>query len=339
MKRFLKILCLCMAVAVIGGCFAGCNQANVEDQSLTYVALRINPEVEIVAQGDEVVAVNPINVDGEILATELEVIGKSVEQACEEVVNKATELGYIDVNAEEVNVNMEICGEKQEKVKELKGKIEEKVNKFFNEKGIYGKIKEEMHETYAEIEKIATENGISMHEAKLVSRILEVYPEKTIEEVLALSLKEKIELLKDNKNFGQIVVDFKDEYKQAVETIKEKYENMFDLDQVVKGLKEELEKAELTEEQKAEILAEIEAKMAEIKALKEAFKAEVSIAKESFKATCELKKAEYKIVAQQKINEHKVEIEKHLEKVEQNKEEIKSAVKEWQEKGEKKDNK
>lgn len=330
MKNLFKILCLCLCVALIGSCIVGCSNETAEEKPLTYVSLRINPEVELVVEDETVVAVNPVNEDGEILLTQIEdAIGKSVDEICEEVTKVATEMGYIDVDGEEVNVNLEVSGEKAEKVKEIKEKIEKRVNKFFTDCGIFGKVKEEMHETYAEIEEIATANNISMHEAKIVCRILEVYPEMALEEVLALSVKERIELLKDNKNFGHITAEFKDEYKEAVDAVKAKYDEMFNLEEIVEGLKAEIEKTDITDEQKALIQAEIDSVMDQIKALRDAFKAEVDALKDGFKQVCELKKAEHKVKAEEKLNQHKEKFDKHLEEVELNKEQIKDEIESW----------
>ena len=106
MKKLVKIMSSALAVVLMVGSLAGCDfnkeEETAKTDAATYVSLRINPEIELIAnEDDEVVAVNAINEDGEVVLAVSDFIGDTIEEATEEFVDKAVELGYIDVESEE----------------------------------------------------------------------------------------------------------------------------------------------------------------------------------------------------------------------------------------------
>ena len=125
MKKIYKILSVLLCLVVLTASLIGCqgNEGNNETAStasadeLSYVSMRINPEIELVVDADnKVVAVNAINEDGETVLAELSLVGLTVEEAGEAFTAMATELGFIDVDALESHVYILVDGENDEKV-------------------------------------------------------------------------------------------------------------------------------------------------------------------------------------------------------------------------------
>ena len=139
MKKLCKLLSVLLCVVMACACFIGCNTdaTDAKAEELSYVSMRINPEIELVVDEEGiVVAVNAINEDGETVICQLELVGMTVEEAGEAFTAMATELGFIDLNAEQATVYILTEGENDEFVKEIEEKITEKINGFFDKKGV-----------------------------------------------------------------------------------------------------------------------------------------------------------------------------------------------------------
>jgi hypothetical protein len=75
---------------------------------MAYVSVDINPSVQFVTNGnDEVVSVTASNEEGEIILLEEaeNLIGLSIEEATEKIVELAIEYGYLDPEALEADPN------------------------------------------------------------------------------------------------------------------------------------------------------------------------------------------------------------------------------------------
>ena len=340
MKKFLKLLfVLFMFVPVLIG-LVGCefsigsNPNNdptneVADQSLSYVGLRINPEIELVVDDDgNVVSVNAINEDGETVLCQIELVGLTVEEAAELFTSMAVELGFIDVDAQNATVYILADGLDEEFVAEIEANITIKINDFFTEKGIFGKATKEDLE---ELKDLAEEWKVSLKDAKLINRILELYPEMTLEEVQDLSFEEMMELVKNDAKEHGLPVSLKEEYKEEVEAIKAEYEYLFTLRKELEELEIKLSNPELNDEEKEALQAEYDAKELEYKALHEEYKEEI-------KAIRDAKKEEVKAV-KDAIKNHADELremfeqknKEHEQKIKDELDQIKDEIDKWRE--------
>ena len=254
MKKIIKLLTIILSLCLFAGCFVGCTPNESDGDSndkLTYVSLRINPEIEIVADEDgKVVAVNAINEDGETVLLEISIIGKTVEDAAEEFADMATELGYVDVEGQDNTVYISVDGEVTAEVEKIKNKIEIKVNGYFENRGIYGKV---AFESFEELQTLATQLGVDLNEAKIIDRVSKLYPEMTIEEIKALTFEEKIALIKDNREKNGIPVSLSEEYKQLVDALNLQFENMFEIEEQINAYKEQINDLDISDVEKQAI--------------------------------------------------------------------------------------
>ena len=193
MKKIIKSICVILMLSFLSVGFISCTSAGNDETALSYITLRINPEIELVADDDmQVVATNAINEDGEIVLAELDLVGMNVDEAVQTFADEAIELGYIDLKSEENTLYVDVVSEDEDCIEKIRDSITERVMECFENSGIKGTVIEESLEKYAEL---VTLWGVAPGQARMVVRILELYPEMTEKEILALTVPERIELL------------------------------------------------------------------------------------------------------------------------------------------------
>lgn len=329
MKKLLKLVCVMFSFLFLCVVLVGCaeSEENSNVEKLSYISMRINPEIELVVNADsEVVGVNAINEDGETVLAELDLVGLTADEAGESFTSMAIELGFIDVDADNATVYILAEGESEEVTEELEEKLEKKINDLFDRKGIFGKVS---HEDLEEYKELAEEWGVSLRDARMVSRILELYPEKTLEEVLELSLEERIELIKDDAKANGLPVKLRDEYKAAVNEVKKEYDELFALHKELKELELKLKDETLSEEELALVQEEYDAKKAEFDALNAEYEEKINALKAEQHDKVEEIKEELEQKAKALREDAKEEIQKHEEKILENKAYIEKQIQQW----------
>lgn len=333
MKKTIKLFSIVFILFLTSIILVGCNSKkenennnNNSNQELSYVSLRINPEIELlVDENGVVVSVNAVNSDGETVLYNLKLEGLTIEEAAEAFTSMSVELGFIDVNTTNASVYILVDGESVEYIKSLEEKITNKINEFFTEVGIYGQaVKEELEE----FNKLAEEWHISVRDAILVNRVLFLYPEMSKEEVLLLSYEEKIELIKSSN----LPANLQAEYKQKVEEIKEKYEELFDLEEDIKELEAKLQKAEeLLETEVTLLKIELEAKKAQYEALLKAYEAEIELVNTYLQSKLALVEEEIKNLYNSRKQQYEQIFKEHEEEIKDKLEDIKDLIDKWRE--------
>ena len=306
--KFTKIMSL-LLVAVLGiGALASCasvddnNAAVLDKEALTYVSLRINPEIELLADEDgNVVSANAVNEDGEVVLSTVDLEGKSIEEAGAIFTETANDLGYFTPDGEKDTVYIGVESTIDGADAELEEKLNKSIRDYFNNKGIHGKISPETLDKYADN---ATEWGISAGHVKLVMRVLDAHPEMTDAEVLELGVKGWMKLLKGNKGEEKIAVGLKADYRTDVEALKGEYARLFELRTEIEALEAQIE-GELTDEEKSAIEAQIAEKEAELKPLQDEYKAKAGELKEAYKESSKEARKAYREEAEKRKNENK----------------------------------
>lgn len=331
MKKTFKLLSIVFILILTTALLVGCNSNKEEEnnnnsnQELSYVSLRINPEIELlVDENGMVVTVNAVNSDGETVLYNLTLEGLTIEEAAEAFTSMSVELGFIDVDTTNASVYILVDGESVEYVKSLEEKITNKINDFFTNVGIYGQaVKEELEE----FNKLAEEWHISVRDAILVERVLYLYPEMTKEEVLSLSYEEKINLIKSSS----LPANLHSEYKQKVEAIKEKYEEIFDLEEEIKEIEAKLQKTEeLLETEIAVLQAELEVKKLQYEALLKAYELEIATVNTYLQEKVKLVEEEIKNIYNTRKQEYEQKFKEHEEEIKDKIEDIKDLIDKWQ---------
>ena len=275
---------------------------SAEQEALTYVSLRINPEIELIANEDgNVVSANAVNEDGEVVLATVDLEGKSIEEAGAIFTETAGDLGYFTPDGENDTVYIDVESTIEGKDAELEEKLNKSIRDYFNNKGISGKIAPETLDKYADK---AAEWGISAGHVKLVMRVLDAHPELTDAEVLELGVKDWMQLLKGNKGEEKMAAGLKAEYRTEIDTLKEEYARLFELRAEIEALEEQFE-GELTDEEISAIEAQIAEKEAELKPLADEYKAKVAELKDAYKESSKEARKEYRAEAEKRKNENK----------------------------------
>ena len=283
--KLTKILSIILVAVFACTALASCNlvQKNVTPGALTYIGLRINPEIEMVADANgTIVSANAVNADGEVILATTGLEGLTIEDAAVEFTETAVDLGYMDPAKDKDTVYVDVNGENTEVAEKVEKSVNNKLMKFFEKKGITAKVSKEVLDTYLAA---AEEWNVAPGHAKIIARVLSANPELTYDQLLNLTVKELLELLKADKHEDKISADLKDEYKDKIDALKEEYKELFELRDDIEDIEEDLEEDEdeLTAEEKAALEKELEEKKAAAKALEEEFKTKVAALKEEYK--------------------------------------------------------
>ena len=291
MKKFLAGLTIISLIAsslLITGCDLSSSTTSPTEGTESYISLSINPEVEFTATDNIINSVNPVNEDAEILLSDINLIGMSVEAGAALFVELATESGYIDSDSETNAVTIDAVTEDNEEV--LENSIENEITEYLDEEDITCSINRENFEEY---QAEATALGISVQKLRLIYRAIDINPELTVDELKDLKTSELVHLVKGQMkqyNFGVL----KEDFFAAKAQIRENYANMFALQAEIAAMNEELTAFEGTEEAKLALQNIIEAKVASYNELKAAYDTEIEALRTEFQAQYQLAKQEFK---------------------------------------------
>ncbi len=209
MKKVLPIVAIVLLLSVIG--YILFIKPNTEDYS--YVLLKINPEVELGVDSNNIVKeVNPLNEDADVLISDMELIGKPIEDAAQEIIDSTNEIGKLENNIELVVMNTS---------EDTRLKLETKIKERIEAHLIAKKYKAVLlvRGVTDEMKTSADTYEISYGKMLLVSKAIELNPELKEEELVEMSVKDIQEYIKDT------VEARREEFKQSKEELKEIWEN------------------------------------------------------------------------------------------------------------------
>jgi hypothetical protein len=342
MKKILKkTLALIFAISIFGGVFYGCgNWANTD---LSYVSIRINPELELVVNGKDIItAVNPLNEDAETLLADVLITGMPLADGAELIVKLATEAGFIDVDSDnevfiDVVTDEDDENPNQERItkrEQIRKKLQERIDRFFDNNGIFGRVSQETLTQYLED---AQNLGVSPGKLKLIMRALDLNPDLTLNDIKDKEVKEIVQLIRDNIKDEDFAYTVRQEYKAARQQLINQYVHMFELQNQIKELRARLYDFDGTDLEKELLEQELKTKIEEHKMLKEQYEQEKRQLKERFKAQAKEVKETKKREMEQRKEQFKNKLEQRKQEFEKNKEQIKEQINNWR-KGQNKQN-
>lgn len=315
-RKSIIIALVLVIAAVTMGVFFVLNKRK-EQQPNAVMELNLNPSVQLLLDNDnKVMSVNCLNEDAEILLSDQDLEGKTAEEATKIFIELSFEAGYLNLYSED-NTNPEgkkfeisIYCEIPDEVLELKDKLVQVANDFFDENGVIAGAVANISDNLSEaIEKI----GVKVEEVYNLTKdqVLDLY-NKTSQELkkLALSVKDElnsfIESAKQNLDFENI--------KAKLIEIKEQLEDIFLTDE----MKEELNK----------LLEQFQAQFQEVlDVLKQQIQEKIETLKQSSSEIFVVVKEQL----EEKINMTQDLIEAHKEYFELHKEAIENAIKAYRE--------
>ena len=306
-----KLLSILLVLAFACTAFASCTalaEKGAPKGALTYIGLRINPEIEMVTdESGVVVSANAVNEDGEVVLSEVELEGMTAEDATVEFTETAVDLGFMDPENGKDTVYVDVNSENAEVAEKVEKTLSDKLMKFFEKKGITGKVSKEVLDSYIAA---AEEWNVTPGHAKIIARVLEANPELTYDELLNLTVKDLLELLKTNVKNNDVTADLKKSYNDAVKALKAEYKEMFELREAIDEIEDDLEDAreedddddddKLTDEEIAALEAELAEKKAALEELEKEYKEKLDAIKAEFKVSSDKARDEHRKEAEER---------------------------------------
>ena len=217
------ILCMCISLSACGG-----------KNGYAYVAIDINPSIELIVKDGKVADVTPLDEEASILLSGESIVGCSVEDATEKIVVLAKELGYLNSENNKVNITVSADSSK------LKRNIEASAKKGVEKVGEMAEaVIEASQDDIDAVEKLKEENpklykNLTPESYKLISRIKEMDSSITNEALAEMSVDELTKKLNDlNKERDALIseetrAEMEERYTKIKEQTKEKVAKLYE---------------------------------------------------------------------------------------------------------------
>ena len=183
MKKVI-IISLTILALILGGVvgFLFLNKTNSKEYS--YIILKINPEVELAVDYKEIVReVNPLNEDADIVISDLNLVGKPLEEVTETIIDETIEIGKLN-NEIELNVINQNEEQRLKLENKLKAKIEAHIQaKSYNAVLTVKGVTEDMKAS-------AASYNISNGKMLIISKALELNQDLKLEDLINRSVKD-----------------------------------------------------------------------------------------------------------------------------------------------------
>lgn len=191
---------LVLVVGIVG-------TVNFVQASESYVVVDVNPSIEfVVNRNDIVLKANALNADASVVLSGLSLNSMRLEEAIDLFLMEATQLGFVDTEATETDPNavlITVQNPNFQHAQSLKNRLLNYVDDYMLNNGIWGVAfsAETMQSIVAEAEEL----GISAGKLRMINAVQIYYPEKTTDELLAMSIRQLIKLVRE-KNPADVIV-------------------------------------------------------------------------------------------------------------------------------------
>ena len=163
------------------------------------MSVDINPSIMLSANSwDRVVKVEGLNDDAKEVISNLNLYGKDVSDAVNQIVNTATNLGYIDKNIDDNAILVSTYCDNTEKREQLQDRIHDNLNQSLNKNGIRSLIID--MELIEEDAKKANDYGVSEDKILFVNKALEGNPELKFEDLIYMPTREIAKYIEGYEN-------------------------------------------------------------------------------------------------------------------------------------------
>lgn len=308
LKYVLSFLFLIAAVGLVAGC-----QATTVSADDSYVTLDINPSIElIVTPKEKVIYANPLNKDGELLLLEIDIIGLDLEEATEIIIDKAIELGFIDVDSEEVYVSVSTINMQAQIGETIQNRVKEAVNEAFKNRAMMGKaVDKDFGSGYVEE---AHSFGVTPGFYRLAQSAVS-NSDLTLEEALAMTQQELMDLVQTTRREKREVSQMlKDEFFAARQLLFDEY----------------FPQIEALEQQILESTEDTTELEAQLEALEQELHDKVALLRDEFHAETEALRAEEKAMIQNRVNQFKDAVEQFRNQMQQRRGQVDDEIDEFQ---------
>ncbi len=185
-----RVAAIAAAVVLCCGVGIGLFAYDANGAVATTVSLDVNPSVEITLnKGDKVLAVTPLNQDGEIVVGEMDFKGVDLDVAVNALIGSMVKNGYI--NELSNSILLSVNGKNTEKSDALRKELATKINDAMANESVEGSVlSQTVEKVDAELKALAEEYGVSAGKAQLIRQFVSQNSTYTFEELVELTINE-----------------------------------------------------------------------------------------------------------------------------------------------------
>lgn len=185
-----RVAAIAAAVVLCCGVGIGLFAYDANGAVATTVSLDVNPSVEITLnKGDKVLAVTPLNEDGEVVVGEMDFKGVDLDVAVNALIGSMVKNGYI--NELSNSILLSVNGKNTEKSNALRQELAAKINDAMLNESVEGSVLSQTVEKIDnELKTLAEEYGISAGKAQLIRQFVSQDSTYTFEELVDLTINE-----------------------------------------------------------------------------------------------------------------------------------------------------
>ena len=195
MNKYIRISLLTV-VLMLGLGLAACGSKAIDETSYVYVDINPSFELAVNAKG-KVTAYHKTNDDAQVMMYQEVLVGLSIEDAIEVIVNKAIEFGYL--TEKEANKMMVNAIAKTEKIQsKIETSIQTRIEKIAAKRKLAIELIENKGFTEADVT-FAANLGISVYKLKLINETMQYDFELTYEAAAKMSVTELILVINENR--------------------------------------------------------------------------------------------------------------------------------------------
>ncbi|MFA7417827.1 MAG: hypothetical protein WCZ19_04725 [Acholeplasma sp.] len=197
----------------------------------TYVTLDINPSVElIVTPRDKVIYANALNEDGEVLLSELDLVGLNVDDAVVLIIDTSIEFGFIETTDAETIVTVSSISDNARNGEMMQEKIKARINNALKNRDVPGHAEDKQENKYqSDFIVEAKAYGVSPGFYFLAQKAMFAEDTLTIEVALTMRVSELQAIVRDAFNQQRAIVQtLKDEFLATKHALIESYQDQFE---------------------------------------------------------------------------------------------------------------
>lgn len=278
MKRSYLILGLLVAIISIIGVMFYFKWSN---NSISFVTLSINPEIELALDNkDIVIDVIALNEDADILTSDLDLKGLTIEEANKKIIDSSMETGYLDEYSDENTIVVTVVNYSETKRQVLEEKVMTKLNEHFETKKIYPiLIAKGLDE---DLKREADEYGISYGKMLLIEKAVTLNETLSKENLINISIRDIQSEIKDSvtrrrDDLKESLEQKRNEWKEEKNKLKQERKEIMEQKREMIIEKHQEEFKNMTQEQKKEAIETY------LKTEKEAIKSDIRAIREEMK--------------------------------------------------------
>lgn len=293
----------------------------------TYVTIDINPSIElIINKNEEVIHANALNEDGEVLLSAIDLIGLSVDDAMDLIIETAIELGYIDIDSEETLVSVSTPSE-NDQGQMIKNRVKEAINNAFLNRGLMGKARQKAFSEAFVLE--AESYGVTPAFLSLAYSVTYVDDTLLLDDALLLSTEALTDILKEAyEGAKEVAQTYRAEFIEERDEIRALYhDDIVELEAMIVAQQEAIDSSA---DDTSALEAQLQVLQAELEQLKNQKNEEIQALRDTYLALTLDMRETYQNIKTQRMSEYREEVQNWLSRRSQIRQALKDAIKQYQ---------